>query len=325
MASSTAGSRGSSANGSLNTKMRTCSSAWCSSIWRPPTTTPALGQPSGGEGSRPGRVGDVEQHRAFHEGDGCLDAEVRPSGNGAHHDVGAFERREVGDRHDLHGEAQPMAEFEERRSGVGSAQEHLCGDGAEFRHGRESRRRGRSASDEHSMAHPGAAGLAERAHDTPDIRVEPPTATVGEQYGVRGAGERGELVDLVDEGQHLLLERHREREPAPAVVARREEVRQPLAVHLDGGVLPVEAEHVVCGAMQRRALRMRDRRAEHRKPGHLLIHSRPRSPRSPRTTPAAGPPRPRAPRWSSRTRSRRSRGSRARRTARCHRRDGSQR
>jgi len=142
-----------------------------------------------------------------------------------------------------------------------------------------------------------------------DVGVVPATTPVAlEQQRVHRPDPACHLVDLVADVERLLLQRHREAEPAPLRPQRPHETREPPRGDLVRGVLPRQPERPVGRPVQHRRQRVRDRAAEDGAAAYVVVglstHRRTRS--TPGTPAGCGCVRP----ASRRTWSRRSSGSR---------------
>jgi len=88
-----------------------------------------------------------------------------------------------------------------------------------------------------------------------------------EQDGVHRADHLGQRLDVVQQRDHRLLERHGQAQPDPRLVQPGDERRQLFLGHVDRVVLPVrQAQRRVGGPVQGRRQRVRDRMAQYRRP-----------------------------------------------------------
>ena len=228
MTSSTAASSGSAANGSPVDEDAHLQQRLVQQHLEAVHDRAADGEPLRRERRRPRRVRDVEERRAAacSASDAATPRSV-PPGKRADDEVGVVEPRELGESATpvtTQSEATAEGDDRRRRPPAGAA----------------ARVHGRlpssaiAASAEAAVAPPpiSTPWRTRSQPASPRARTMPPTSVLkprrapsAKQHRVRGTRQHGELVDLVEERQHVLLQRHREREAAPRRVARVEEAR----------------------------------------------------------------------------------------------------
>jgi len=139
----------------------------------------------------------------------------------------------------------------------------------------DERGRGRRSPAEHvHVAGALQPGSAERPDDARHIRVEAADGVAVEQHGVRDPRLFRDPVDGRQQRDDGLLERHREREPAPLRSQAVEERGQAVLGDVHRLVRPREAESVVRRTVQRGRLGMPDRRSEDGQAARRLGHGR---------------------------------------------------
>ena len=171
---------------------------------------------------------------------------------------GALQRADPGERADIDHRraASQLSERRERRGRRRPAAEH-CGRPP---HRRAARRPVR-----------GGQPLGQRGHDAVHVRVRPDQhrslAPCLDEHGVHRADRGGQRFDVVEQGQHRLLERHRQAQARPGRVEPGDEPGQPVGRDVDDVVPPAgQSQRRVGRAVQRGRRRVRNRMPEHSGP-----------------------------------------------------------
>ena len=297
------------------TKMRTCATAWCSSISSPLTTVPPTPPSSSPARSATGRTRRRAAPRSARIASGYGMSTGVPPGSVEITALGMIIERSMIPIGRI---ASSMPE----RRGQRLERPRLLGIAGRHQHARGARAAQTAASTDAAVApapstctySSDVTPASPRAPTTPATSVLKPCFRPSvEQHGVRGADPVDERRAVVQQRQHLVLQRHRQRETPPRRIAgHRGTSRDRRTARRSRRVRPVEPEHAVRGARAGPATSnarsaSRARRAAS-VPPLSLTRSTTRSPRSRGTRPAAARRRPRAGRPSRRTPSRRSSG-----------------